>query len=217
MKKANDMLVLDVEDELDWDPLIDDSQVIVTADDGVVTLSGSVLTYYESVVAQEDAFNVSGVTVVDNALNIGLVGDAIADADIAANCTAALNADSRVPYGGGTVIVLAGWVTLGGEVRRHFQRTSAEHAVRRVNGVLGVTDNITLTSEPIPSDITDQITRAFKRNALIGESLIDVSVVGHTVYLDGAVESWAMKDKAEDIAWDAPGVDEVVDRLNIAQ
>lgn len=215
MNKPNNLLVLDVQDELDWDPLIDDAQVTVKANHGVVTLSGSVFTYYESIMAEEDAFSISGVTEVDNNLKVGLVGEMINDADIAAECVMAIDNDRIVPHGAVTVRVLAGWVTLSGEVRRHFQRRSAEHAVRRVTGVLGVTNDVTLTSEPIPSDISERIQRAFQRNTLINDSLIKVSSSGRTVYLDGTVPSWAAKEKAEDISWRAPGVEEVTNRLLI--
>ncbi|MGO9854261.1 MAG: BON domain-containing protein, partial [Acidimicrobiales bacterium] len=111
--------------------------------------------------------------------------------------------------------VVAGWVTLSGEVRRHFQRRSAEHAVRRIKGVLGITNKIALTSEPIPSDVADRINKAFRRNAIIDDSQITVTNVGNTIYLDGIVGSWYADEKAEEIAWAAPGVAEVIDRLVI--
>ena len=59
-------------------------------------------------------------------------------------------------------------------------------------------------------------TSAFRRNAIIDESMIDVTNAGHTIYLDGTVGSSSAHAQAEDTAWDAPGVTEVVDRLVIA-
>ena len=215
MHKPNNMLEKDVKEELDWDPLVDNSRIIVKASDGEITLSGSVPTYFESGLAEEDAFSIGGVTMVDNQLLVGLVGDAILDADIAADCVAALDKDRFVPSGSVSVVVTEGWVTLSGEVRRHFQRRAAVHAVRRVDGVLGVTNNIVLTSEPIPSDVADRINRAFKRNAIIDDSLIEVTSVDHTVYLDGTAGSWYAMDEAVDTAWEAPGVMDVVNRLLI--
>lgn len=215
MHKPNNLLELDVKDELEWDPLVDDSQIIVKANDGEVTLSGAVPTYYESVLAADDAFSIGGATLVDNQLMVGLVGEAIADDDIADDSRAALDKDRLVPHGAISVVVIDGWVTLNGEVRRHFQRQAAVHAVRRLAGVLGVTDNIVLSAEPIPSDVADQINRAFKRNAIIGDSLIDVTNVDHTIYLDGTVGSWYAMDEAVDTAWGAPGVGDVVNRLVI--
>jgi osmotically-inducible protein OsmY len=214
MQKPNNLLEMDVKDELDWDPRLDDSGIIVKADDGQVTLNGSVYTYYESGLAEEDAWSIGGVTLVENQLMVGLAGEAIADADIAADCVAALARDRFIPDSV-NVVVTHGWVTLTGEVRHHIQRQAAEHHVRRVDGVLGVTDNIVLTSDPIPSDVVDRITRALRRNALIDDSLIQVTSVDHTIYLDGTVGSWAAMDKAVDTAWEAPGVGDVVNRLVI--
>jgi osmotically-inducible protein OsmY len=215
MHKPNTFVEVEVKEELDWDPVVDDSRIVVKANDGEITLSGAVPTYYESVVAEEDAFSVGGVTKVDNQLVVGLTGEAIADADIAADCVTALENDRFVPRSSVNVSASDGWVTLNGEVRRHFQRQAAEHAVRRVDGALGVTNDIALTSDPIPSDVTDRINRAFKRNAIIDDSLIKVSNADHTVYLDGTVGSWYAMDEAVDTAWEAPGVGYVVNRLMI--
>ena len=68
---------------------------------------------------------------------------------------------------------------------------------------------------PIPSDVADRINKAFRRNAIIDDSLIEVTNIGHTIYLDGTVGSHQARQEAEDTAWDAPGVTEVVDRLVI--
>ena len=190
MHKPNNLLEFDVKDELDWDPMLDDTRIVVKANDGRVTLTGTVPTYYDATLAADDAWTVGGVRDVDNELLVGLVGGAIADIDIAAGCSKALDADKFVPKGSVTADVDDGWVTLTGQVRRHFQRQAAEFAVRRVDGVLGITNDVEISSEPIPSDVADRITKAFRRNAIIDDSLIEVSNSGHTIYLDGTVGSW---------------------------
>ena len=215
MHKPNNLLEDDVRDQLDWDGLLDDSRIVVKAKDGRVTLSGAVPTYYESTLASEDAWSVGGVSALDNELLVGLAGEAVADVDVAADCVAALDADKVVPKGAVTPVVTGGWVTLRGEVRGHFQRKAAELVVRRVDGVLGITNEIKLTSGPIPSDVADRINKAFRRNAIIDDSLIKVSNKDHTIYLDGTVDSWNALQTATDVAWAAPGVTEVVDRLMI--
>lgn len=215
MHKPNHLLESDVKDELDWDPFVDSSRIMIKAKDGQVTLSGTVPTYYDSVVASEDAWSVGGVTAVDNQLLVGLIGEAIADLDLAASCAAALDADRFVPKGAVQADVDGGWVTLSGEVRRHFQRRAAEHAVRKVDGVLGISNKIAITHGAIPSDVADRINQAFRRNAIIDDSKIQVSNTGNTVYLDGIVGSWYARNEAEDTAWGAPGVTDVIDRLVI--
>jgi osmotically-inducible protein OsmY len=206
----------DVKDALDYDPMLDDSRIVVKVDAGKVTLTGAVPTFAEVERATMDVHDVVGVKAVDNKLLVGLVGDTIADVDIVAGAAAALEDDKFVPKGSVEATVSDGFVTLSGEVRRHFQRKAAEHAVGRVPGVRGVTDLITLTEEPIPSDVADRINKAFERNAIIDSSLIKVSNEGHTIYLEGTVSSWAAMQTATDIAWNAAGVTDVVNHLFIA-
>jgi osmotically-inducible protein OsmY len=215
MHKPNKLLESDVQEELDWDPQLDDTRIVVSANDGKVTLTGSVPSYFEVTRAADDVHLVGGVTEIDNQLLVGLLGDAITDADLETAAAAALDADKFVPKGAVSAEVVEGWVTLNGDVRHHFQRQAAEHAIRRVDGVLGMTDKIAISSDPIPSDVAYRIQKAFKRNAIIDDSMIEVSNVGSTIYLDGATNSWAARREAEETAWDAPGVAEVVDRLNV--
>jgi len=213
MHKPNNLLESDVAEELSWDPQLDDTRISVSANDGQVTLTGSVPSFYEVGQASDDVMVVGGVKGLDNQLLVGLVGDAVTDAEIAVAASNALDADRFVPNGAVNVDVLEGYVTLTGEVRHQFQRKAAEFAVRRVDGVLGMDDKITLTSEPIPSDVADRIQKTFKRRAIIDDSQIEVSNVTNTIYLDGTVDTWTAREAADDAAWDAPGVDNVVDRL----
>jgi osmotically-inducible protein OsmY len=216
MHKPNNLLESDVREELDWDPRFDDSRVIVKANDGTVTLTGAVDTYYDSMLATNDAWGIGGVKSVDDQLMVGLVGGDIADADLAADCLEALDRDRLVPKGTVNVVAVDGWVTLTGEVRRHYQRQAANLDVSRVNGVLGVTNNITLTKDAMPGDVVARINKALERDAIIDDSLVEVTTVGNTVYLDGTVGSWYALDDAEDTVWRAPGVTDVVNRLVIA-
>ncbi|MCU1456600.1 MAG: putative periplasmic or secreted lipoprotein [Actinomycetia bacterium] len=216
MNKPNNLLKLDVEDQLAWDPQVDMTRIVVSADAGKITLTGAVPSLYQVTRAGDDAMLVGGVKMLDNQLLVGLLGNAITDAQIAAAGIDALNGDSFVPKGAVAVDVRDGWVTLGGEVRHHYQRLAAEHAVGKVDGVLGIDNGIALTDAPIPSDVADRIKNAFQRAAIINDSQIEVSNVGHTVYLDGNADSWVARQAAEDTAWNAPGVTMVVDRLQVA-
>jgi len=217
MHKPDNILRADVIDELDWDSQIDDSRIVVKADDGTVALTGSVPTYYQAMRAEMDTAKVGGVTSIENNILVGHMGDAITDAELAVAASKALDGDKLVPKGAVTPDVLNGWVTLRGQVRHHYQRQAADHAVGRVDGVLGVTDDVTITNDPIPSDVADRISKAFRRNAIIDDSHITVTNVGNTVYIDGTTGSWLARQRAEDTAWDAPGVDAVVNRLSVTQ
>jgi len=146
---------------------------------------------------------------------VGLLGGAITDDQLAVAATKALSSDNLVPAGAVSPDVLDGYVTLNGQVRHHYQRQAAEHAVRRIDGVLGITNHVTLSNEPIPSDIADRINKAFQRSAIIDDTKITVSNDGPTVYLDGTAASWTARAEAEDTAWSAPGVTQVVDRVDV--
>jgi osmotically-inducible protein OsmY len=215
MHKPNNLLESDVREELDWDFRIDNSRIDVDANDGMVKLTGAVPTLEESVLAADDARCVGGVRDVDNGLHVGIIGEAIADAEIAAACAEALDREKLVPKGSVTAKVINGWVTLTGTVRHHIERKAAELAVGRIHGVLGINDQIELTNDPIPTDIVDRINKALRRNAIVDDSAITVSNEGHTIYLDGITGSWPAKWEAEDAAWAAPGVHDVIDRLTV--
>ncbi len=213
MYKPNDILENDVMEELDWDVSLDDSQIIVKADKGQITLTGAVPTYTDLLEATGDTWAVRGVTAVNNELLVGLAGEAIADTDLAKQCVAALDSDRLVPHGAVSVKVVDGWVTLDGRVRRHVQREAAKYAVAHVRGVRGLTDNIEISADPVPSDVADRINKAFARKTILTSSIIQVTNSGSTIYLDGTTDSRAAMQTAEDTAWDAPGVTDVIDRL----
>ena len=215
MNKPNHLLERDLREQLDGDPLLNASRIVVKADKGKVTLSGVVDLYGDTEQALTDAWAVAGVKEVANELMVGPAGAEIDDAEIAAACRKALDDDHTVPKGSVGVAVLDGCVTLIGEVRHHFQRQAAAHAASRVPGVLGLQNHILLTDEPIPSDVADRIAGAFKRNAIIDSSRIQVSNLRHTIYLDGAAGSWTAMNEAVDTAWSAPGVQEVINRLRL--
>src|ERR1700722_3822814 len=153
VQKPDELLELEVKEEFGWDPVLDATRIVVNANDGKITLTGVVPTYDETVLADEDASRVGGVTGIHNQLMVGTIGSAIADEDVAAACVVALVIDRVVPRGAVKVVVRNGWVTLSGEVRHHFQRAAAVRAIRRVRGMVGLTDCITFTRGPMPSDV----------------------------------------------------------------
>jgi osmotically-inducible protein OsmY len=215
--KPNFILEEDVYESLDWDPRLDAARVVVKADHGVVTLTGTVPTYDDARRAYRDAANVSGVTMLENELLVGPIGADVTDERLTIACTAALDGDRFVPKGAVRVTVRDGRVTLSGHVRHHRQRDAAEHAVRRVDGVRGVDDEIVISDEPIPTDVAERIHKAFQRAALLDNTSIRVTNSGPTIYLDGTVHSYLQREHAVDTAYDAPGVTTVVDRLTVGR
>src|SRR5205085_74891 len=137
------------------------------------------------------------------------------DADIA---TAALNAlkwDALLPEDTVKVTVSKSWVTLEGEVDWQFQKEDAQRAVRRLAGVRGVTNMITVRARPMPDDLKRRIEDALVRSAETDAQRITVEVNGSKVILMGTVRSWAERQEAERVAWTFPGVTSVENRITI--
>jgi osmotically-inducible protein OsmY len=203
-------------DELAWRPQIDSAHIGVTANDGVVTLTGYVPCFAQKLEVENVVKKVVGVRGVAEELEVRYPGDySTKDDEIAQRALNSLAWDAVVPKDCVKVTVENGMVTLTGEVSWQFERISAENAVRTLYGVLGVINNITLRNQPQPSDVKSRIESALKRNAELDSEAIDVSVNAGTVTLDGTVDSWSARDEAEDAAWSAPGVKSVRDRLSV--
>ncbi len=207
----------DVEDELRWDPDIDATDVGVSVQSGVVTLIGFVRSYAQKTQAERDAKRVAGVVGVANDLEVRLpVLDERPDPEIARDAVSALKAE--LPYSSENIKVIAkgGWLTLEGAVEWNYARERAESAVKRIRGVKGVTNMISLKPKATPYEIKRKIEDAFRRSAELDASRITVEANGSEVVLRGTVKSWAERREAERAAWAAPGVTRVDDRITIS-
>jgi osmotically-inducible protein OsmY len=205
-----------VSDELFWDPKIDNSSIAVSADDGTITLRGTVGSLREKREAQKAAQRVVGVVSVDNKLQVKLMNDQKrADAELRGDVLQALMLDSLVPS---TVdaTVDDGFVTLTGTAGWQYQRDEAEYVASNIVGTLDVIDEIEL-EHPTPSSdsVKDSIRSAFKRNAALDADDLSVSTDKGTVTITGTVSSWAQHDEAIDAAWAAPGVRAVDDEMSV--
>jgi len=214
---SNTDLTADVSDELFWDPKLDSTAIAVSADDGKITMRGTVGSLREKREAKKAAERVFGVISVDNKLQVRLLNDdRRADADLRGDVLQALMLDSLIPK---TVDAKVddGFVTLTGTANWQYQRDEAEFVASNIVGALDVYDEIDLVY-PTPSagDVKDSIKKAFKRNAALDAGDLHISTDNGTVTVKGTVSSWAEHDEAIDAAWAAPGVTEVNDRMTIA-
>jgi osmotically-inducible protein OsmY len=92
----------------------------------------------------------------------------------------------------------------------------AEAAIRKLSGVIGVTNQITSGRGIDATNVKHRIEDALKRNAELEADGIQVAVTGGKVTLEGKVRAWHERGVAERAAWAAPGVITVEDRLTIA-
>ena len=203
-------------DELDFDPSFDSANVGVAVENGVVTLTGHVGSYAEKIAAEKAAQRVKGVHAVAQEIEVRYPEQKkTADDQIAECAVAIIGWDAMVPVDAVMVKVQKGWVTLTGNVEWQYQRTAAESAIRRLSGVIGVTNLIEVKPRIQPQNIKAKIMEALKRNAELEADSIRVTVKDDKVTLEGRVKAWFERGIAERTAWSAPGVKSVEDRLSI--
>jgi osmotically-inducible protein OsmY len=212
--RTDEEIQRDVLSELKWDARIQPNEIGVSVKDGIVALTGWVDSYLKKWTAEDVAHRVNGVKAVANDLEIKLATERT-DADIAAAAIHAIEWDAFVPSDKVQVTVSKGWITLRGQVEWQYEKEDAERVVRRLAGVKGVTNLITVKPRTIASDLKKKIEDALVRNAEIDADRITVEVQGSKAILKGIVKSWAEKEEAERVAWSAPGILSVDNRITI--
>lgn len=213
--KTNAELKLDVAEALLWDPTVTSNDINISADNGVITLSGTVPHYAEKKSAEAATRRVDGVKAIAESMEVHFVPDGDrTDSDIAQAAVSTLRWHVWVPSDV-QATVANGWVTLTGSVQWGYQRTSAENAVSSLIGVKGLTNKIVMRPSVQPAEVQSLIEKALTRNASLDASHISVSANGSHVKLAGSVRSWDERDEAGTAAWNAPGVTEVENALSV--
>lgn len=199
--------------EFSWEPSITAAHIGVTANDGIITLTGTVPHYFEKQAAEDAAARVKGVKGIAEELKVHLPGPMKRDdTDIARAAVDRLFWETSVPADSIRVKVENGWVTLSGEVEWNYQKDTAERMIRGLMGVVGVSNLTTIKPQVNTSNIRRDIDVALHRS-WFDPKTINVSADGGKVKLTGTVHTPSDRWKAGTTAWAAAGATQVENDL----
>lgn len=196
-----------VQRQLEWDPQIEAHDIAVIASEGVITLTGFVHSYAAKLAAERSVKRVQGVRGVANEIQVAPLTERT-DTDIARGAVHALRAHTNVPIGV-KVTARSGYLTLEGQVEWMFEKEAAADAVAHLDGVKGVSNEISVKPAVAVDAVKADIDAALHRCADVDARHVLVSVDGPIVTLSGEVSSWHGRQEAERAVWSAPGVTRV--------
>lgn len=183
-------------------------KIDINAQEGIITLTGSVndLISYDKAVEVAEA--VKGVRSVVNELE---VQPAVRpDAELRQDIAAALRADPTADAYDVDISVSNGQVTLKGEVGSWQERRLVRTITRDVRGVTGVTNLIDIDYDAARSDqeIEEDIVSRLQHDVRVDEGLVSVEVKDGNAVLTGTIGSAEARRTAQSLAW-VNGVEDV--------
>ncbi len=218
MAKTDERIQADVLAQIQWNNRVDASDVKVTADEGRVILTGTVLSRAAWHAALASAQAVRGVREVENRLIVRYPsGRAMDDAQVRENAESLLAWDAALDASRIDVSVLSGIATLTGTVDSYWQKNRAEELLTNLTGIVDVSNKLETKPEKAleGTTVADAVRAALRRNVLVDEAEIDVEVDAGNVVLSGTVESVPARRAAMEAALFTEGVANVEDRLRV--
>ncbi len=203
--------------ELAWEPSVTAAHLGVSATSGVVTLTGHVEAHSQKLAAEQAILRVRGVKAVAEEIEARLPFDRKRGGDdIAAAAIERLAWSAGVPADRFAVKVEKGWVTLSGMADWYYQKEEAGLDVRRLVGVVGLSNQITVKPRVDTSSLSDNINHALHRSWFFDASNMHVSAQGGHVRLTGTVRSQHDRQRAAATAWAAPGATDVINDITLS-
>jgi osmotically-inducible protein OsmY len=208
-----------VEAELRCCPNVDETDIAVKVNGGIVTLTGYARNFFHKYGAEEAVKCVVGVVAIANDIQLlPLQAGVVSDPEIARAAVAAIKQQLPLYWQQIRPIVHQGIVTLEGVVDEHCQREEAKAVVRGLRGVVCVVNAIGLTpaaQAARPGYVKQLIEESFRCSGQRDASDISVEADGTGVTLRGHVRAWAERSQAEQSAWSTPGVKSVRNELTV--
>lgn len=206
----------DVLSELSWLPKVNETEIGVTVKDGIVTLVGIVSDLPKKISIEQAIKGISGVKALAEGITVKYTSsDEKSDVEIAKAAINALEWNASVPSEEIIVTVEDGKIYLTGELEWPYQKSFAKRTIEHLYGVKEVINNIHLKPKATPKHIENQIKKAFTRSANIDAENIKIAIHNKELTLSGTVHSVKEKEDAEITAYNAPGITNVINQLEV--
>ena len=219
MPTTNEITKQTIIDQLIWDPGINANDMYVKVKDGEVELTGKVHNYSAKMAAERNAYQVYGVNVVFNNLQIAFPAGSTppGDSEIKKTVENHLEWNNEINAAGIAVDCKNHVLTLSGTVGSYWENYLITIIAKTTRGVLEVVNSISvkMDKEIIDELILKEIKAAFKRTHLIKEENISVEVNDGHVHLSGKVSNFFEKLQALNMAIYTNGVKDLSDDLKI--
>jgi len=176
--------------QLDFEPEVNPAGIGVAAEDGVVTLSGSVDDYAQKVAAEKAVKRIIGVKGVANELQVRMMCERT-DTDIAKDAICLLECDVHFLGGKVTVTVDDGLLTLEGTMEWNFQKVAAGKAMQCIRGVKAVANLIEVAPAASTANIQKRIEEAPLRSAKVDARQIRVTTRDQVPVPSGNARFWS--------------------------
>lgn len=213
--KPDTQLQADVLHELRYEPSLHVEDIDVQTHLGTVTLSGTVQHLADKYAAERATQRVAGVRAIAQHLVVAPSGIyALDDTQIAETVDHSLRSHVQVPKNAQAVIE-DGWITLSGSADWAYQREAAEESIRNLAGVKGVSNNMVLTPKLHANEVCGEILKSLNRNSEVNATDITVISDQDKIYLKGTVHTWAERREACTVAWNSPGVNIVLNEIEV--
>jgi osmotically-inducible protein OsmY len=207
-----------VKDELYKDLRVEDPfKIDVDCSHGHVTLRGTVPTYHEKRLAEQDAKDIVGVGWVTDYLMVK--ANWRNDAAIRRDIESRFDSDYLVNGQDLKVRVKDGVATLSGNTNTYHERTHAIEVTSRIPGIIKVVNNVDVnwwrrfTDAKLQERIQDRL-HEHSATRWVAD-LVKVKVTDGTACLSGNVRTWDERKEADRIAFRTDGVKAVDNRLKV--
>ncbi|HVW27451.1 MAG TPA: BON domain-containing protein [Polyangiaceae bacterium] len=187
--------------QFERDPGIDDRDVYVSTNDGIVQLSGAVHDILSKERLARVAATVRGVRSVSDQVRLEV--PARDDGSVVRDVANALRADPVTAPLRLVQSCSGGVVRLSGRVGSFQQETIAERLAKRVRGVRAIDDDVKVVTWLPRTDsiVTHDVESRLEWDPLVDHSLVAVETREGTVFLRGQVGSFAELARASSDAW----------------